>query len=81
MELGDADDVIFKRSNSKQGDGVVGILTGGLIDRTGVAPIYERWRRDPPAALSALLCAEYYVPAVVLALVPFLNSELYHLRS
>jgi inosine/xanthosine triphosphatase len=34
MELGDADDVIFERTNSKQGSGVVGILSGGLIDRT-----------------------------------------------
>lgn len=34
MELGDADDIIFKRTNSKQGSGVVGILSGGLIDRT-----------------------------------------------
>jgi non-canonical (house-cleaning) NTP pyrophosphatase len=34
MELGDADDVIFERTNSKQGSGVVGILSNGLIDRT-----------------------------------------------
>lgn len=32
-ELGHADDMIFKRENSKQQDGAVGILTGGLIDR------------------------------------------------
>ena len=30
----DADDVIFRRSNSKQGDGIVGILTSGAVDRT-----------------------------------------------
>ena len=32
--LSDADDVIFRRSNSKQGDGIVGILTSGAVDRT-----------------------------------------------
>jgi inosine/xanthosine triphosphatase len=33
MELGDADDVIFNRKNSKQKNGAVGILTKDLIDR------------------------------------------------
>ncbi|MGH3056497.1 MAG: DUF84 family protein [Gaiellaceae bacterium] len=33
MELGQADDVIFNRANSKQGSGAVGILTNGMIDR------------------------------------------------
>lgn len=33
IELGHADDMIFGRSNSKQSDGSVGLLTGGLIDR------------------------------------------------
>tara|TARA_B110000438_G_C15532164_1_gene528911 strand:+ start:152 stop:688 length:537 start_codon:yes stop_codon:yes gene_type:complete len=33
MELGDADDIIFSRKNSKQKNGAVGILTGDLIDR------------------------------------------------
>ena len=33
-ELGDADDMVFKRSNSKQKNGAVGILTGNLISRT-----------------------------------------------
>ena len=32
-ELGHADDRVFGRSNSKQKDGAVGILTDGLIDR------------------------------------------------
>ncbi len=32
-ELGEADDIFFKRSNSKQQNGVVGILTGDVIDR------------------------------------------------
>ena len=34
VELGEADDVVFGRKNSKRKDGAVGILTGGLIDRT-----------------------------------------------
>jgi inosine/xanthosine triphosphatase len=53
-ELGEADDIIFGRSNSKQENGAVGLLTGNVIDR-----------------------AELYEQAVVLALVPFKNPELY----
>ncbi|MEE8522351.1 MAG: inosine/xanthosine triphosphatase [Thermoanaerobaculia bacterium] len=53
-ELGEADDLVFERSNSKQSDGAVGILTGSVIDRTA---LYEH--------------------AVVLALIPFKNAELY----
>lgn len=34
MELGDADDIFFKRVNSKHGRGTVGKLTNGQIDRT-----------------------------------------------
>jgi inosine/xanthosine triphosphatase len=34
VELGEADDRVFNRSNSKQGNGAVGILTGDVIDRT-----------------------------------------------
>lgn len=33
-ELGEADDLIFQRQNSKQSDGAVGILTHNAIDRT-----------------------------------------------
>ena len=33
LELGDADDKIFSRVNSKQGAGTVGILTNMIIDR------------------------------------------------
>jgi inosine/xanthosine triphosphatase len=36
MELGDADDVVFGRSNSKQKDGAIGLLTGNVIDRTAL---------------------------------------------
>ncbi len=53
-ELGEADDMVFGRSNSKQQEGAVGLLTDGVIDRAGL-----------------------YEPAVVLALIPFLNPRLY----
>ncbi|MBM3225236.1 MAG: DUF84 family protein, partial [Candidatus Tectomicrobia bacterium] len=33
-ELGAADDIVFGRANSKQEQGAVGLLTGGIIDRT-----------------------------------------------
>lgn len=32
-ELGDADDQVFGHENSKQKEGAIGILTGGLVDR------------------------------------------------
>lgn len=35
IELGKADDIVFGRSNSKQENGAVGLLTGDLIDRAG----------------------------------------------
>ncbi len=54
MELGHADDRIFNRVNSKQGDGSVGILTHGVLNR-----------------------GPYYVQAVLLALIPFKNPDLY----
>jgi inosine/xanthosine triphosphatase len=53
-ELGDADDIVFNRRNSKQESGAVGILTGDVIDRT-----------------------QYYTEAVILALIPFKNVDLY----
>ena len=34
VELGEADDLVFNRKNSKQKDGAVGILTGGLVGRS-----------------------------------------------
>lgn len=54
MELGHADDIVFKRENSKQKNGAVGILTNDLIDR-----------------------ASYYEQALILALIPFINEEIY----
>jgi len=53
-ELGEADDIVFGRTNSKQDNGAVGLLTGDVIDR-----------------------AQLYEHAVVLALIPFKNEELY----
>jgi inosine/xanthosine triphosphatase len=53
-ELGEADDIVFGRTNSKQEAGAVGILTKNLTNRT-----------------------EYYSHAVVLALIPFVNGNLY----
>lgn len=34
LELGDANDQVFKTVNSKQGSGTVGILSNGVIDRS-----------------------------------------------
>jgi inosine/xanthosine triphosphatase len=33
-ELGEADDIVFKKSNSKQDNGAIGILTGDVLNRT-----------------------------------------------
>lgn len=32
-ELGEADDIVFQRENSKQGNGAIGLLSGDVIDR------------------------------------------------
>jgi inosine/xanthosine triphosphatase len=53
-ELGEADDIVFGCSNSKQANGAIGILTRDVIDRT-----------------------QLYEQAVILALIPFKNPELY----
>jgi len=53
-ELGEADDIVFGRENSKQENGAVGILTADVIDRV---KLYEQ--------------------AVILALIPFKNPQLY----
>lgn len=53
-ELGDADDIVFGQTNSKQKSGTVGNLTGDVVTRSS-----------------------YYSEAVVLALVPFKNPNLY----
>lgn len=52
-ELGEADDIVFERANSKQQNGSIGLLTDDVITRT-----------------------EYYVNAVIMALIPFKQSHL-----
>lgn len=54
VELGEADDRVFGRSDSKRANGAIGLLTADVIDR---AALYEH--------------------AVILALVPFKNPDLY----
>lgn len=53
-ELGEADDIVFQRKNSKQENGAVGLLTDDHITR-----------------------ATYYEHALILALIPHKNPELY----
>lgn len=53
-ELGKANDILFKKENSKQKAGAVGILTKNQVNRTAL-----------------------YKQAVQLALIPFVNSEIY----
>lgn len=53
-ELGVADDIVFSRTNSKQSNGAVGLLTQDKVTRT-----------------------TYYEHAIMLALIPFKNSDLY----
>lgn len=54
VELGEADDIVFGRSNSKQANGAIGLLTRDVIDRAGL-----------------------YEPAVIFAIIPFVNPDLY----
>lgn len=54
IELGEADDIVFKLENSKKKNGAVGILTKNLTTR-----------------------AKYYSEAIILALIPFINDDLY----
>ena len=35
-ELGKADDIVFGRTNSKQKEGAIGLLTGNVVDRAGL---------------------------------------------
>ncbi|HQU74442.1 MAG TPA: inosine/xanthosine triphosphatase [Calditrichia bacterium] len=55
VELGHANDAVFSKHNSKQSGGAIGILTHGVLDRTGL-----------------------YRHAVLLAMVPFINEDLFH---
>lgn len=53
-ELGEADDEVFGKVNSKQVNGATGLLTGDVVTR-----------------------ADYYTEALVLAMIPRKNPELY----
>jgi inosine/xanthosine triphosphatase len=53
-EMGEADDIVFGRTNSKQQNGAIGLLTGDVVNRTS-----------------------FYEQAVILALLPFKNPNLY----
>lgn len=53
-EMGEADDIVFGRTNSKQQNGAIGLLTGDVLNRTA-----------------------FYEQAVILALLPFRNPDLY----
>ncbi len=55
MALGDADDAVFGRSNSKHEDGTVGILSHGVVDRT------EYYRHALVLALVPLTNAAMYM--------------------
>lgn len=56
-ELGQADDMVFKKQNSKQQNGAVGLLTNNVVVRKSL-----------------------YKQAIILALIPFFNPELYKKR-
>lgn len=56
-ELGDADDIVFGKKNSKQQNGALGLLTNNILNRT---ILYEF--------------------AVMLALIPFKNPDLYQME-
>ena len=53
-ELGEADDIVFKKKNSKQKNGAVGLLTNNIVTRK-----------------------DLYEQAVILALIPHINTPLY----
>lgn len=58
MQLGEADDKVFGRSNGKQQNGTVGMLTRDELNRQ-----------------------TYYEHAITLALIPFINPDLYRSPS
>ena len=53
-ELGDANDQIFGRENSKQQEGAIGLLTGNIIDRT------ELYEHGVLLALAPIKSSEYF---------------------
>lgn len=56
-ELGDANDIVFGRENSKQQEGAIGLLTGKVMDRTG---LYEH---AVVLALAPIKSAVYFQPS------------------
>jgi inosine/xanthosine triphosphatase len=59
MELGDADDVVFGRQNSKQSDGAVGILTNRQICRV------DLYAQAVTLALIPFIHPEYYQENII----------------
>lgn len=53
-ELGDANDVVFGRRNSKQEEGAIGLLTGKVMDRT------ELYEHGMVLALAPIKSAAYF---------------------
>jgi len=53
-ELGDANDIVFGRENSKQQEGAIGLLTGKVMDRT------ELYEHAMVLALAPIKGAEYF---------------------
>lgn len=54
VELGDANDIVFGRENSKQQEGAIGLLTGNIMDRT------ELYEHAMVLALAPIKGAEYF---------------------
>ncbi len=54
QELGDANDAVFGRSNSKQQEGAIGLLTGKVMDRT------ELYEHAMVLALAPIKGAEFF---------------------
>lgn len=59
MELGAVDDKVFGRTNSKQGEGFIGLMTNGAITRT------TAYRDGVIAALSRFLHSELFNTPVI----------------
>lgn len=53
-ELGDANDLVFGRQNSKQQEGAIGLLTGNVMDRT------ELYEHAVVLALAPIKSAQYF---------------------
>ena len=56
-ELGEANDIVFGRENSKQQEGAIGLLTGNVMDRT------ELYEHAMVLALAPIRSAAFYRPS------------------